>query len=102
SRPGWPRCSRPGYGFPHDAAHDERDVGGSLGEPPHEVGVPLSSEWDIHPHVPTFAAEPLLEIAPDPIEHLELEARRVNGFPLGVVLRLGDDPLVVGGNAGIV
>src|SRR5256885_1125641 len=43
------------------AARDERDVGGTLGEAAHEVGIPLRAEGHVHSHAVAVAHERILQ-----------------------------------------
>src|SRR5450631_1556955 len=49
----------------------EEDVGGTLGEATHEVGVPLGAEGDVDADAVALLDKPALEVAADAVEHLE-------------------------------
>src|SRR5271167_1565192 len=41
--------------LPEHISRDEEHVGGALGQPPHEVRIPLRAEWDVHPKTVALA-----------------------------------------------
>jgi len=77
----------------------EEDVGWSLGEAAHEVGVPLCAEGDVDADAETFGDEGALEVAADAVEHLELEGGFVEAGGGDEVSHVVDDGVVVGGYA---
>jgi hypothetical protein len=101
-RAGGPRPVRapPAEGLAHDVAGHEHEVGRALGQAPHEVRVPARPERHVHAHPVAVGHELLLQVAPDAVEHLELEAVGADVLGRGVPLGLGDDGLVVRGEAG--
>ena len=78
----------------------EPDVGRPLAEPPHEVREPLLAERHVDPHPVALGAERGLQIAPNPVEHLELVAIRGDGALPRVGLDGVDHLLVVGREGG--
>src|ERR1700761_1563395 len=52
---------------------DEEGVSGALGQTAHEIGIPLGSEGHVDAGVEAFADKGFLQIAADPVEHLEFE-----------------------------
>src|SRR5439155_540132 len=101
SRPAW-RHSAPPYRLPHDVAEQKGDVRRALGEPPHEIGVPVAPKRDVDPHVVALAAQAQLEVAAHAVQHLELEALGRDAGPAGEGFRVRDDPGVMRGDSGIV
>src|SRR2546427_6524793 len=89
------------YGLLHDAAQQERDVGGALGETAHEVRIPLFPERDVDADGPAVAPQRALQVAPHAVQHLELEAARHDAAPARERLRVRDDPDVVGRDPGV-
>src|SRR5262245_29439355 len=57
-----------------DALQYECDVGGPFAEAAHEIGIPLLAERHVDAHAIAFLHERRLQIAPDAVKHLELEA----------------------------
>jgi hypothetical protein len=53
--------------------HEHR-VGGTFGEPSHEIRVPLSAKGYVDAHSITFFYKLLLQVTANPVEHLELES----------------------------
>src|SRR6185503_15199651 len=86
----------------HDVSRDEGDVSWTLGEPPHEIRIPLRAEWHIHAHAITLAHQLLLEIAPYAVEHLEFELVVFDVALAGKPLHFSHDCFVVRCDAGIV
>src|SRR6185436_13466745 len=52
--------------------HYEPDIRRPLGEPPHEVRIPVFSIRNIDSQVEAVACELVLQVAPDSVEHLKL------------------------------
>src|SRR6185437_4574862 len=82
----------------YEILEEEEQVCRTFGEAAHEVRVPLRAEGDVNAHAPALAGEPLLQVAADAIEHLELES--VGGDAAGAGIGEGriNDALVVGGD----
>src|ERR1035437_9761084 len=76
---------------------DEEHVGGALGKAPHEVRVPFLAEGNIDAHVVAIADQLALQVAANPVEHLELEAAAIDSVLAGEALGLGNHGLVLGG-----
>src|SRR5687768_5279943 len=74
-RPGrkWAR-GRSHLPFAEHAAENEQDVGGPLGEPAHEIRIPLGPVRHVDAQSIALSQQPALEIPPDAEQHLELEA----------------------------
>src|SRR5689334_15520927 len=66
----WCRSCR----FAQEAAQHEPDIRRAFAEPPHEIGKPFASEGNVDAHPVAVPDEERLQIAPDAVEHLELEA----------------------------
>src|SRR5581483_7914442 len=80
---------------PDDGAHEEEQVRGALGEPPHQVRVPLGPVRRRDEHAVAAAHEGELELRADAVEHLELEPVAADLLALGEADRVLDQPLVV-------
>ena len=79
------RSDRSAYAFlPADPFSTNADVGRPLAEAPHEVREPLLAERHVDPHPVALGAERRLQIAPNPVEHLELVAICGDGTLPGV------------------
>ena len=52
---------------------EERQVGGALGQPAHEVSVPLRAERYVDPDVIALVGQPSLLGIADAVQHLVLE-----------------------------
>src|ERR1700733_3251663 len=50
-----------------ECTQEERQVGRTLGEPAHEVAVPLGAEGHVHPYLITGRGEPALFVVADAI-----------------------------------
>src|SRR5512140_3116151 len=84
-----------------DPAQHETDVGRAFAEPAHEVREPLGSEGHVDAERVAFGGKRRVQVAPDPVEHLELE-RRPRDLPLlGERFRRGDHRGVVRGDGRI-
>src|SRR5271165_6366601 len=81
--------------LPKHISCDEEQVGGALGQSPHEVRIPLCAERDVHPKTVAFAYQLLLQVAAYAMQHLELIRRGRNVFSAGELLHLLDDLLIV-------
>src|SRR5262245_39370056 len=79
------------------AGQEEAEVGGPLGEPAHEVGEPLVAVGDVHAQAVALGDDLLLQVAADPVEHLELERGAVAPAGGGELLGPADQARVVGG-----
>src|SRR6202165_5540646 len=90
-----------GPALPDEAADAQQQAGGVSRQPPHQVRIPLGSVGHVDPNAIAFPQEPVLQIAADAVEHLELETVRGNLALTGKVLSRLDQPIVVGGNRGI-
>jgi hypothetical protein len=64
-----------------EVSGQEKRVGGPLGKPPHEVGIPVAPEGHIHAHVVAFIGQLALQVAPYAIQHLEFEAGAIDSVP---------------------
>src|SRR6185312_7928950 len=84
-----------------DVAGHERDIGGTLCEAAHEVRIPLCTERNIAPHPPALADDLLLQVAANPVQHLEFEAIGLDVVLACELLHLLDYDFVVRGDAGI-
>ena len=62
--------------FLQHVASDERNIRRTLGEPAHEIRIPLRSEWNVDTHPVSVAHELFLEVAPHSVQHLKLESVR--------------------------
>src|SRR5207244_1234779 len=71
-----PRCSALPGSTAEQAAQDEEDVLLALAETPVEVGEPVRPVGDIDPHPVPGGHQLLPAPRTQPVEHLELEARR--------------------------
>src|SRR5713226_1274864 len=82
----------------HQAAQDKPTIGGTLGQPAHEVGAPVGAEGNVNLQGVAACVNLLLQIAANPVNHLEfvLLAREL---PAGNFLpRMGQHRRVVCGN----
>src|SRR3972149_5265725 len=57
----------------HGVLQEEEEVGGPLGQPSDEVAVPLLPERDQDPEPEPLVADRGVEVAADPVQHLDLE-----------------------------
>src|SRR6187399_1010030 len=87
---------------PEEVAHNENNVCRTLGEPSHEVRIPLVSIRDVNSHIIALCSQVGLLFSPDPVEHLELETRAVNPSLLGELLCVLYEPVVVGRESWVV
>src|SRR4051794_26852853 len=86
----------------NDVPGDERDIGRTFGKTTHEVRIPLGAERHVAAHAIPLLHERLLEITPDAVQHLELEAVDADALLLRPALRFSDHRGIVRGDAGIV
>ena len=73
----------------------EERVGRPLGEPAHEVRIPRRSVRHVHADPVAIRDQPALQIAPDSVEHLELEPLRADSALAHIAAGLGLNALVV-------
>src|SRR4029450_1993556 len=83
---------------PHQVRQEEPHIGRSLGQSPGQVGIPFGAVGDVHAHGVSVLREATLKIAPDPEQHLELEARPRNTATFHEPLRPLDQTGIVGGD----
>src|SRR6266542_4348597 len=88
--------------FLDDVAGEERNVGRPLCQPAHEIRIPLRAERNIDAHAVALANQRVLKIAANSVEHLELEARRLDRLLDGEALRLANECFVMCCDAGII
>ncbi len=81
-----------------EVSGEKEDVGGTFGETPHEVGVPFGTEGDVDADAEAFSGKFALEIAADPVEHLEFKGVLVDVVLADEGAHGFDDALVVGGD----
>src|SRR5512132_296851 len=60
--------------FLEHVASEECDVGRTFREASHEIRIPLRAEGNVDAHSIPFAYKPVLEVAADAVQHLELVA----------------------------
>ena len=85
-----------------EAAADEEEIGGALGQAAHEVGIPVGAVGHTEAHLQSPVEQRFLQLRADAEEHLELEALRVDAVAVGVLQRVVDDALIVGRDGGEV
>src|SRR4029453_3622113 len=83
---------------PYQVRQEEPHIGRSLGQSPGQVGIPFGAVGDVHAHGVSVLREATLKIAPDPEQHLELEARPRNTATFHEPLRPLDQTGIVGGD----
>src|SRR5579871_6263935 len=84
------------WGFgPKHMPGDKEHIGRTLPQPPHEVRIPLSAERNVDAHAPALTHEALLQVAPNPVEHLEFEGIGSDLLAGREGLGFEDDVLVV-------
>src|SRR5687768_13896653 len=91
----WPGMLAATHHLAEDVARDEGDVRRPLGQPAHEVRIPLRAERDVDTHPVAVAHEALLQVPAHAVQHLELVSVGPDRPLLGEPLRLDDEPLVV-------
>src|SRR2546425_980954 len=67
----YPALSRRMERFRGQAAQDKPTIGGTLGQPAHEVGAPVGAEGNVNLQRVAARMDFLLQIAANPINHLE-------------------------------
>src|SRR6195952_5795660 len=77
---------------------EECQVRGTLGEPSHQVAVPLVAVGHVDAHLLAELRQPGLLLAADAVEHLELVGARHPAVPSGQGRGDLDQPRVVGGH----
>src|SRR5882724_8576429 len=63
---------------PYHISQNEPHISGTLGQAPHEIGVPVSAVGHIDPHAVTVSYQLLLQVAPYAVQHLKLKFVRRN------------------------
>src|SRR6266478_7921514 len=63
---------------PYHISQHEPHIGRTLGEAPHEIGVPVSAVGHVDSHAVTVSYQLLLQVAPDAVQHLKLKFVRRN------------------------
>src|SRR6185437_16432987 len=84
-----------------DIPGQKQSVGGTLGDPSHQIGIPLGSKRYVDSHRISPRSERALQIAANSIKHLKLESAPVNPAVFGKVLQRFDDRPIVGGEGGV-
>src|SRR5439155_14031846 len=79
----------------NELAKEEGEVRRPLGEPPHEVAIPVLAVRDEHPEPEPVRGDACVQVAPDPVEHLDLEALARDPFRARRITGAGDEPRVV-------
>src|SRR3954464_12711644 len=79
--------------FVQDGAKNEADIGWPFTQPAHEIGKPLLTERNVDPDAIAVRDQGRLQITPDAVQHLELEAICRNPLPGGVLADLRQDVL---------
>src|ERR1035438_5210068 len=97
-----PPCSslqrNPNYpSLPQHVLGDEEHVGGALRKPPHEVRIPFMAEGNVDTNLVSVADQLPLQVAANPVEHLELEAAAIDAVLAREPLGLRNHGFVVGG-----
>src|SRR5208282_3784216 len=82
---------------PQKVLGDEQHVRWALGQPPHEVGIPLGAERDVDAHAPAIFDQALLQVAPDAVQHLKFKSVARNVLTRGKGLGFFNNGLVMGG-----
>src|ERR1035437_27780 len=80
---------------PEQVLGNKPNIGRTLGKPPHEVRIPLGSEWNIDSNSPSLSCQLLLQVAPDPVQHLELKRVRRNALDFRPALDFRDNRFIV-------
>src|SRR2546427_6479410 len=76
-------------------AKEKGEVRRALGEPAHEVAIPVLAVRDEHPEPEPVRGDARVQVLPDPVEHLDLESlARDPSRPRGVA-SAGDQPRIV-------
>src|SRR2546430_15103739 len=75
--------------------HQEQNIRGALRQTPHEVRIPLRAKRHIDSDSEAQLRQPSLQVAPDAIEHLELERSLRNTLLTHELQQLLDDRLVM-------
>jgi hypothetical protein len=81
---------------------DKQEIRRTLGQTPHQVGIPRLAKRHIDAQIVPLFDQLLLEIATNAVEHLKLEAIVANLLLTRELLDPIDDRVVVRGKAGIV
>src|SRR5271157_351313 len=79
-------------------AHQEKQIGGPLREPPHEVSIPLPPVRNVKTYPPALPDQHPLELPTDAVEQLEFEAFGRNAACAREALRGRDEAFVVRSN----
>ena len=81
---------------------EKRKIGRALSQPAHEIGIPGFAERHIEPQPVALGHQPPLQVAPDPVEHLELEGLAARFWRRrAIALCLVDHFLIVRGDGRI-
>src|ERR1039457_4901159 len=79
ARPSAPLWSRLGSCLAaEEVPHQKHQIRRTLGQPPHEIRIPGVAKWHIQAQPVPIRNQTALQIPPDPVEHLKLEAIRRN------------------------
>src|SRR2546425_3200541 len=82
-------------------AKEKGEVRRALGEPAHEVAIPVLAVRDEHPEPEPVRGDARVQVLPDPVEHLDLESlARDPSRPRGVA-SAGDQPRIVRRDANV-
>src|SRR5437870_1972517 len=61
---------------PYHVSQHEPYIGRTLGQAPHEIGVPVSAVGHVDSHAVTVSYQLLLQVAPYAVQHLKLKSVR--------------------------
>src|SRR4029450_3127267 len=98
---GWSATQRDWLFLVEQASDHESHVRRALTEPAHEVGEPVLPERHVDPDPVPFARQPCLQVAPDAVEELKLEALRRDRVSGGERRCRPQHRGIVGGDGGL-
>src|SRR5262245_66463202 len=81
---------------------DERDVGETLSEPPHQIRIPVGTKRHVDPHVERLTPQLVLQVPAHTVQHLELISGRWDRVPRSEALGMCNDLSIVRRDAGII
>src|SRR6266566_3167387 len=88
--------------LPYSITHHKHQVGRTFCHAPQQVRVPLRAIRNIDAHIVSLADQLFLQIAPDAVEHLELESSFTDAVVTRILAGSIDDSLVMRGDGGII
>jgi hypothetical protein len=86
----------------HDGTHQETDVRGTLGDSPHQVGIPSGPEGDVNPNPVPGPSQLLLQLPSYSVNQLDLEPLQARPFSLGGASGMSDEFRIVSCDGGVI